>query len=82
MTTGEQRLTLLTRRRCPACDEARATVQRLAAELGVGWTERDATRDAEDWAEYGERLPVLLLDGREHSYWTIDESRLRADLRR
>jgi hypothetical protein len=25
---------------------------------------------------------VVLLDGREHSYWEVDEPRLRADLRR
>ncbi len=31
-------------------------------------------------AEFGDRLPVILLDGREHSYWEIDEPRLRADL--
>lgn len=31
-------------------------------------------------AEYGDRLPVVLLDGAEHSYWDVDEPRLRADL--
>ncbi len=31
-------------------------------------------------AEFGDRLPVVLLDGREHSYWDLDEPRLRADL--
>ena len=31
-------------------------------------------------AEYGDRLPVVLLDGAEHSYWAVDEPRLRADL--
>lgn len=31
-------------------------------------------------AEFGDRLPVVLLDGREHSYWELDEPRLRADL--
>lgn len=33
-------------------------------------------------AEYGDRLPVVLLDGREHSYFDVDEARLRADLAR
>ena len=33
-------------------------------------------------AEFGDRLPVVLLDGAEHSYWEIDEPRLRADLRK
>jgi hypothetical protein len=31
-------------------------------------------------AEFGDRLPVVLLDGNEHSYWEVDEPRLRADL--
>ena len=31
-------------------------------------------------AEFGDRLPVVLLNGREHSYWDIDEARLRADI--
>ena len=31
-------------------------------------------------AEFGDRLPVVLLDGREHSYWEVDEDRLRTDL--
>ena len=31
-------------------------------------------------AEFGDRLPVVLLDGREHSYWEVDEPRLREDL--
>lgn len=73
-------MTLVTRPGCPACVQAREVVERLANELGVGWTERDASASAADWAEYGERLPVLLLDGREHSYWTVDEPRLRRDL--
>ena len=33
-------------------------------------------------AEYGDRLPVVLLDNREHSYWELDEPRLRADIGR
>lgn len=70
------RLTLLGKPGCPACDEAREQLARIAGELGVEWDERDAADDPEYW----DRLPVLLLDGREHSYWTIDEPRLRRDL--
>ncbi|AQA21570.1 hypothetical protein BTZ20_1201 [Rhodococcus sp. MTM3W5.2] len=39
-----------------------------------------AATDPELRAEYGDRLPVVLLDGREHSYWEVDEPRLRSDL--
>ena len=43
----------------------------------------DTAADAGDSAlraEFGDRLPVVLLDGAEHSYWEVDEPRLRADL--
>ena len=54
----------------------------LSFELST--TDVDAAAAAGDTAlraEFGDRLPVVLLDGREHSYWEVDEARLRADLR-
>jgi hypothetical protein len=32
--------------------------------------------------EYGDRLPVVLLDGAEHGYWKVEERRLIGDLER
>ncbi|WP_374203789.1 glutaredoxin family protein [Pseudonocardia sp. ICBG601] len=32
--------------------------------------------------EYGDQVPVVLLDGREHDSFRVDEERLRADLAR
>lgn len=57
----------------------------LGAELGFDLSVTDvdaaaAAGNAALRAEYGDRLPVVLLDGREHSYWELDEARLRADL--
>jgi len=31
-------------------------------------------------ARYGDLLPVILLNGAEHSYWDVDEQALRADI--
>lgn len=78
-------LTLLTRAGCSACAIARDDLTRLGAELGVSFDEIDVDRAAADGdpllrAEFGDRLPVILLDGEEHSYWEVDEPRLRADL--
>jgi hypothetical protein len=36
--------------------------------------------DPELRAEYGDRVPVILVDGREHGFWTVQEQRLRAAL--
>lgn len=62
-----------------------ARLAELADELDFDLSATDvdaaaATGDNALRAEYGDRLPVVLLDGREHSYWEVDEERLRADL--
>jgi glutaredoxin len=78
----DHHLTLLGKPGCHLCDEAREVLARIAADLGVPWDERDVTADADDFAEYGDRIPVVLLDGNEHGYWDVDEQRLRRDLLR
>jgi hypothetical protein len=42
---------------------------------------RDVDSDRELRAEYGDRVPVILVDGEEHGYWSVEEDRLRAALR-
>ncbi len=76
---------LLTRAGCTICDGVHAQLKPLAEELDFDLTKTDvdaeATRgDTALRAEFGDRLPVVLLDGREHSYWELDEPRLRRDL--
>ncbi|OBF81615.1 hypothetical protein A5791_05155 [Mycobacterium sp. 852002-51163_SCH5372311] len=78
---------LLTRNGCSICQRVHRRLDELAAELGfeLSVTDVDAAASAGEpglRAEFGDRLPVILLDGREHSYWEIDEPRLRADLNR
>ena len=77
---------LLTRAGCGICER----VHRRLAELAVAWDFELSSTDVDAAAaegnsalraEYGDRLPVVLLDGREHSYWDIDEERLAADIR-
>jgi hypothetical protein len=76
---------LLTRAGCGICERVHGRLAELAAELGfdLSSTDVDAAAAAGNnalRAEFGDRLPVVLLDGREHSYWEVDEDRLRADL--
>ena len=84
---SRRQVELLTRAGCLVCERVHARLARLAAELGFGLTATDvdaaaAAGDSRLRAEFGDRLPVILLDGREHSYWDVDEARLRADLAR
>jgi glutaredoxin len=75
-------VTLLGRDGCHLCVDARAVVARVCAELGVPWSERDIAEDPTELAAYADRIPVLLLDGREHGYWWVEEDRLRRALLR
>ena len=70
-------LTLLTRAGCHLCATAEETVARIAGEAGLTPSLVDVDGDDELRAEYGDRVPVVLLDGREHSYFTVDVVRLR-----
>jgi glutaredoxin len=70
-------LELLTRPGCSLCSSARDVVERVAADEGIDWTERDVDADPGLADEFGERVPVVLLDGAEHAYWRVDERRLR-----
>lgn len=82
--TKRHEITLLTRAGCGACVPAQERLTALCDEFGIELTcidvDRAVATDPELRAEYGDRLPVVLLDGREHSYWEVDEARLRRDL--
>lgn len=76
---------LLTRRGCGRCVQVYQRLADLAAELDFELSDVDvdaaaAAGDVQLRAEFGDRLPVVLLDGREHSFWDLDEARLRADV--
>ncbi|NNM47599.1 glutaredoxin family protein [Knoellia koreensis] len=74
------RITLIGKPGCHLCDDARAVIQRVAADLDVGWEERSILQNRELAELYAEQIPVTLVDGRQHDYWRVDEARLRAAL--
>ena len=80
MTADVPRLQLLTRADCHLCAVAAETLDRVAGEAGLTVTAVDVDADPGLQAEYGDRVPVVLLDGQEHSYFTVDVPRLRRDL--
>ena len=75
------RVLLLGRPGCHLCDDARAVVTAVSAELGVAWEERSIEGDADLEQQYAELIPVVLVDGVQHDYWRVDADRLRAALR-
>jgi glutaredoxin len=71
---------VMTRQGCPSCVKAEAEVERICAELGVEWSAADVDSDPEWQAEYGDRVPVIMIDGAEHGYWKVEEDRFRQAL--
>lgn len=82
VSLGEQRVrvTVMTRAGCHLCQEAETIVAEVCAELGVGWASVDVDADARQQDQYGDRVPVILVDGREHAYLRVERDRLRAAL--
>ena len=84
--SSAQRVSLLTRAGCASCAAALSVLESVLAEFGLSPSVIDvdevAKTDPELRAEFGDRLPVVLLDGAEHSYWDVDVTRLRRDLQR
>ena len=73
-------ITLLSRPGCHLCDDARAIIEAVASDLGVAWEERDITQSPADLEAYSEQIPVTFIDGVQHDFWRVSESRLRAAL--
>ncbi|MCW2943653.1 MAG: glutaredoxin 2 [Actinoallomurus sp.] len=74
------RILLLGKPGCHLCDEAREVIARVSRDLGVAWEERDITMSAEDTRLYWDQIPVTFVDGVQHDFWRVDESRLRQAL--
>ncbi|WP_234790836.1 MULTISPECIES: glutaredoxin family protein [Mycolicibacterium] len=78
-------VTLLTRAGCSLCARAAEQLAALRDELGFELVTTDvdveaAAGDPALRAEFGDLLPVILLNGTQHSYWEVDEQQLRSDL--
>jgi glutaredoxin len=82
MAPAEHRITLLSKPGCHLCDEARAVIEQVAGDLGVPWEELDITQDEALYGRWWEQIPVTLVDGEQHDFWRISESRLRDVLAR
>lgn len=74
-------LTLVTKASCHLCLAAREVVASVAGELGLPWSEVSIDDDAALAERFAEEIPVVLVDGVQRDFWTIDPVRLKAVLR-
>jgi glutaredoxin len=81
------RLTLYSKPGCHLCEDARKTVDEVvdrlhaAGEAAVAVEEIDILGDPGLAARYGEEIPVVLIDGKMHTYWRVDAVRLEKALK-
>ena len=76
-------LTLIGKPDCHLCDVAREVVETVVAELpedAVEVEERSIADDPALYAQWWEKIPVVLIDGELHGHWRVSPDRLRAAL--
>ncbi len=73
------RITLISRAGCHLCEVAEQTLDRIAPGQ---WARVEVEDAVELERDYGDRVPVVLLDGKEHGYWRVEEDRLLRDMAR
>lgn len=80
-------LTLLTKPGCHLCEQASETVAAVLQEFGHANPQAEVTveeinilQDDALLARYAEEIPVLLINGKVHNYWRIDDERLKRAL--
>lgn len=79
---SDPRVRLYSKPGCHLCDDARSVIERVCAEVGTSYDEVDITGDPALMKQYGEQIPVTFVDGAQHDFWRVEESRLRAALAR
>ena len=80
-------LTLIGKPGCHLCEDAQSAIDRVLAEFlvsnpeaVVSMTNLNILDDAELASRYAEEIPVLLINGKVHNYWRIDEARFASAL--
>ena len=73
-------MTLITKPGCHLCNLARQVIERVTDDLGVRGQEQSILDIDEPDPVWFEQVPITLVDGRQHDYWRVDETRLRAAL--
>jgi glutaredoxin len=76
-------ITIIGKPDCHLCDVAREVVETVVAELPEDAVDIDELSIADDpalYAQWWEKIPVVLIDGELHGHWRVSPDRLRAAL--
>ncbi len=71
---------LMVRTTCGSCARVREQITPVVADAGARLTVRNVDHDAELAMEFGDRVPVVVVDGEEFAAWEVDNAELAAEL--
>ncbi len=77
---SEARVVVYTRLGCHLCDRALEIVADICADTGDTWTQVFIEADDDLTQRFTDQVPVTYVDGAQHDFWRVDETRLRAAL--
>ncbi|MCX4858025.1 glutaredoxin family protein [Streptomyces canus] len=76
----ERLVTLIRKPGCHLCDDAQSVIEKVCGDLGVPWEQKSIDEDPQLHDQYWEQIPVVLVDGEQHTFWRVNEDRLRRAL--
>ena len=75
-------VTILGKPGCHLCEVAATVVAVVCTETGATWEQISILGDDEMLVEFGEKIPVIMVDGVMIGYWRVDPEVLRVALLR
>lgn len=69
-------VTMMVRSTCGSCARVERQIRPICEKYGATLTTVDVDSDLEKVMEYGDRVPVILIDGDEFACWEVDNEDL------
>lgn len=79
---GARKVELMGRETCGSCARVAAQIAPIVDKHGASLSLIDVDSDPELAAEYGDRVPVVVIDGEEFACWEVDSADLESELSR
>ncbi|MDO4927932.1 MAG: glutaredoxin family protein [Corynebacterium sp.] len=73
---AEHEVELMVRQTCGSCKRVAAQIAPIVAQAGATLEIIDVDSASELAAEFGDRVPVVVVDGEEFACWEVDDAEL------
>ncbi|MFM1864652.1 MAG: hypothetical protein RL677_432 [Actinomycetota bacterium] len=73
-------ISFITKSGCHLCEEAEVVLRQICNELGLEYSKIFIEENPDLALKFQEEIPVVLIDGIQHSAWRLDPVKLRAAL--